>query len=300
MGVRSRNHYLGYVFGGLWFIGILSAAMLTGSLFQSFRSRNFVEETVPLTQPPTGKLYLDVTPGNINYRYYSSDWFGDWDGEWPLFGANLDSIMLNTVRVDVVKSNDNDFHVAEVKFSRGYNPNVARAAAEKISFNVTQRDSVLQLPKGFAISKHEKFRNQQVLLILQVPVNKRFYLDRSVSRYDWFDVRYNRRGGFDIDDNWERTYGVESGREYVMTPDGPKKVDDLDPEALKRGEYKEKSRENNQEEGDNQQNSKEPAAPPHNGNDSNKAKGYRYHGNDKNDKKDTANVKDRSTATATL
>ncbi|HUP12329.1 MAG TPA: PspC domain-containing protein, partial [Niastella sp.] len=104
MGVRSKNHYLGYVFGTLWFIGIMSAALLTGSIIRSFKSRNFVEENVVLTQPSTGKLFLDVTSQNINYRYYSNDWGFDWDNEWPLFGANLDSIMLNMVRIDVVKS----------------------------------------------------------------------------------------------------------------------------------------------------------------------------------------------------
>jgi vacuolar-type H+-ATPase subunit H len=120
---------------------------------------------------------------------------------------------------------------------------VARNIAEKINFQTTQADSILYLPKGFSISKNERWRAQQVLLILQVPVGKRFFLDRSISKYNWFDVRYNRRGGIDVDDNWERTYGVESGKEYIMSPDGPKKIEDLDTDALNRGEYKERERE---------------------------------------------------------
>jgi hypothetical protein len=193
-----------------------------------------------MAQPAHGKLYLDVTTNSINYRYYSNDWF-DWDdGDWPLFGANLDSILLNTVRIDVVKSNDSSFHITKVKFSRGNDPVKARELAEKINFTTMQNDSVLFLPKGFSISKTERWRNQQVLLILQVPVGKRFRLDKSVSKYDWFDVRYNHRGGLDIEDTWERTYWVESGRDYIMTPDGPKQVSKLDAEALSRGEYKER------------------------------------------------------------
>ncbi len=247
MGVRSRNHYLGYVFGSLWFVGIVCAALLTGSVFRNFKSRNFVEENISMTQPARGKLYLDVTTNSINYRYYSNDWF-DWDdGDWPLFGANLDSILLNTVRIDVVKSNDSSFHITKVKFSRGNDPVKARELAEKINFTTMQNDSVLFLPKGFSISKTERWRNQQVLLILQVPVGKRFRLDKSISKYDWFDVRYNHRGGLDIEDNWERTYWVESGRDYIMTPDGPKQVSKLDAEALSRGEYKERENDENDE-----------------------------------------------------
>jgi phage shock protein PspC (stress-responsive transcriptional regulator) len=238
MGVRSRSHSLGYVFGTLWFVGIVSAALLTGSIIRSFKSRNYVAEDIPMVQPANGKILMDVTADNIGYHYYSDDWF-DWDGDWPLFGANLDSFMLNTVRIDVVKSNDSDYHIRKVRFSRGSNPVNAYERAGRINFQVTQKDSVILLPKGFSISKNDRFRNQQVLLILQVPVGKRFFFDRRISKYDWFDVRYNHRGGIDIEDNWERTYGVESGNEYIMTPDGPKKLENLDPDALSRGEYKE-------------------------------------------------------------
>lgn len=243
MGVRSKNHYLGYVFGTLWFVGIVSAALLTGSIIRSFKSRNYVEENVALTQPSSGKLFLDVTSQNINYQYYSSDWGFDWDNDWPLFGANLDSIMLNNVRIDVVKSLDDNFHISKVRFSRGKDPVVARSIAERINFTITQNDSTVYLPKGFSISKNERWRNQQVLLVLQVPVGKRFMLDKNVSRYDNFEVRYNHRGSIDISETWERTYWVEEGKEYIMTPDGPKKIKDLDPEALARGEYKEVPRE---------------------------------------------------------
>lgn len=249
MGVRSKNHYLGYVFGTLWFIGIVCAALLTGSIVRNFKSRNFVEESVAMVQPAHGKLLLDVTANTFNYKYYSNDWF-DWDNDWPLFGENLDSILLNTVRIDVVKSNDNDFHMTKVKFSRAKDPVIARNIAEKISFPVTQNDSVLYLPKGFSISKTERWRAQQVLLILQVPVGKKFYLDKSISRYNWFEVRYNHRGGIDIEDNWDRTYWVESGKEYIMTPDGPKKIEDLDPQALQRGEYKERDKDKDRDNDD--------------------------------------------------
>jgi len=300
MGVRSKNHYLGYVFGGLWFIGIISAALLAGSLSQDFKARNLIEEQVSLTQPTTGKLYVDVMPDDINNRYYSSDWFYDWDGDWPIFGANMDSMLLNTVRIDVKKSNDDNFHLDKIRFSRGNDPFYARSLAEKINFQTTQSDSLLLLPKRFAISRNEKFRMQQVLLVLQVPVGKRFYFNRSISTYNWFDIRYNHHGGIDIDDSWEHTYWVETGKEYVMTPDGPKQIAKLDPEALKRGEYKEKEKneDNDEGNGDNQRNQQSspsaPSAPhaPKNGKhkDSSNDGKYHYRGNQKNDTSKVNNI----------
>jgi phage shock protein PspC (stress-responsive transcriptional regulator) len=302
MGVRSKNHYLGYVFGTLWFIGIMSAALLTGSIIRSFKSRNFVEENVALTQPSTGKLFLDVTTQNYNYRYYSNDWGFDWDNEWPLFGADLDSIMLNMVRIDVVKSLDDNFHISKVRFSRGKDPIVARNIAEKINFPISQNDSIVYLPKGFSISKKERWRNQQVLLVLQVPVGKRFMLDKNVSRYDHFDVHYNHRGSIDISDTWERTYWVEDGKEYIMTPDGPRKINDLDPEALLRGEYKERNKEHDieekvkerAEEELKQKKRREEEIRDRLNKDSDGKPGYRYERKTKENRKDTTSSKVQS------
>jgi Putative stress-responsive transcriptional regulator len=241
MGVRSRNHYLGYVFGTLWFIGIASAALLAGSLARSFRRGPAVEENISITQPSTGKMILDVSNDNVRYRYYDNEWF-DWgfEGDWPFYGANDDSLRLNSVRINIAKSRDSDFHVKKVKFSRGNSPSHASMLAEKINFNITQQDSMLLLPRGFGISRHDKFRNQQVLVLVEVPVGKRIFLDRSISKYSWFDIRYNARSGYDFEDWTDRMYWIDTGKEYIMTPDGPKRVDALDPEALKKGEYREK------------------------------------------------------------
>jgi hypothetical protein len=119
---------------------------------------------------------------------------------------------------------------------------------------------------------------------VEVPIGKRIFLDRSISKYSWFDVRYNNRGGFDFDDEWDRIYGLETGKEYIMTADGPKKVESLDPDALKRGEYKEM--EWDHEKGNYK---KEPG--PGNTKDSSGGYRYRNEGNDNENKKDTPATK---------
>ncbi|HUR10632.1 MAG TPA: PspC domain-containing protein [Flavitalea sp.] len=240
IGVRSKNHYLGYVFGSLWTIGLISAIILGGILARNFKSRSLVEREVTQFQPPHGKLFVEVQQSNV--RYYGGDWFGfEGDDDLPFYGMNEDTLLINTVRLNVVKSQDSAFHIFKVQLSRGYNPQQARELAEKINFEVTQRDSLLLLPKGFAISRNEKFRNQKVLVVIEVPVGKRIQLDRRINNYNWFNVDFNRRGGWDIDwnENWDRTYGWNGNQEYIMTPDGLVPTDRLDQDELKRGRYKE-------------------------------------------------------------
>jgi phage shock protein PspC (stress-responsive transcriptional regulator) len=228
IGARSKNHYLGYVFGSLWFIGLASAITLSGLFARNFKTKSGVEDAMTITQPTTGKLTVNVARNNV--RYYNDDWFGiEWDDDMPFYGTNADTLMMNTIRVNVVKSKDSLYHIYRVRFSRGNTPELAKNLAERIHFEVAQQDSVLTLPKGFAVSKNEKFRNQQVLVVVEVPVGKRIELDHSVNDYNWFSVNFNRRRGFNIegdDETWDYTYSWSTNTEYVMTPEGLERTRD--------------------------------------------------------------------------
>jgi phage shock protein PspC (stress-responsive transcriptional regulator) len=226
MGVRSRNHYLGYVFGSLWTIGLVSFIILIGLLARNFKSGSEkAEELAAFVQPSKGKLIVDVAPSNV--RYYGGDWFGINDEDFPVYGINQDTLMLNTVRVNIVKSNDSSYHVHAVRFGRGRNPEASLGTAEKIQFPISQKDSLLILPKGFPISKEDKYRDQRVLVVVEVPVGKRIQLDRSLDGYDWFNVNFDSRRGWnaDWDDNWDNTYHWRNDVEYIMTETGLKRAD---------------------------------------------------------------------------
>ena len=237
-GIRSKHNYLGYVFGGLWTIGLVALVLLAGMVSRNFRTRSAVEEKITPVQPANGKMFVQVA--NSNIRYYGSDWFGiDSDEDWPIYGINQDTLMLNTVRVNVVKSLDSNFHLYKVKFGRGVNPAEARTIAEHINFDINIQDSMVTLPKGFPVSSRDKFRNQQVLVVLEVPVGKRIQLDESIDYYDWFSINTNRRGwNVHFNDNWDRNYDWQSNREYTMTPDGLRLTEELDQKELKSGRFK--------------------------------------------------------------
>lgn len=223
-GIRSRNHYLGYIFGSLWTIGLISAIVLMGMYARNFKTPGDKQDEITLAQPSTGKLYVDVASGIGNVHYYGGDWFDfQLDEDWPIYGENQDTLMLNTVRVSIVKSRDTAFHVHKVSISQGRNVNVARELAQRIRFDIAQRDSVIILPKGFGIGRDDKFRNQRVMIVIEVPVGKKIELDNSVNRYSWFTVNFQRNRGWNVqweDENWYQTYGWWPNVEYIMTPTG--------------------------------------------------------------------------------
>ena len=274
MGVRSNHNYLGYTFGILWAAGWFCVIFLVGSFANNFKVSVPVETTVNMTDPSSGKLTVDVNRSNL--QYYHGDWFGfRFNEDLPVYGVNMDTLMLNTIRIKVVKSRDSSFHASLVKISQGSTRQRASGSAANIHFDIEQQDSMLYLPEGFPISSTEKFRNQKVLVIVQVPVGKRIVLKDPVNHYSWFDVNVNNRRGWnaDFNDYRDESYSWDTGIEYIMTPDGLQKVRDLDPAELKSGRYrlvpKPRREENSNEEENN-------GREGNNADDGNNSNHYRY------------------------
>jgi phage shock protein PspC (stress-responsive transcriptional regulator) len=272
MGARSRNHYLGYIFAGLWVIGIVSFIFLVSSFANNFRAKDFVEENVEITQPKSGKLYVDEMNGMSLRHFYSHRWGMNWDNDWPLYGENFDSLLLNTVKIKIVQSKDTAFHVHRIKLSRGYTAAQARELASQVKFELTQQDSILLLPKGFGVSQHQKFRNQQVLLIVEVPVGKRIEMSNDINNYSWFNFHVRGPNGIgyinddDEFDDWSDSYSWRPGVEYIMRKDGLKRTDN------RRDDEDRMDKENNDEDNRENRNNNPSAPAPDNG-------GYRYKSN---------------------
>lgn len=238
-GTRSRSHYLGYTFATLWVIGLFATITLCGMVLNNFRSQQHVEEAVEVAQPNGGKL-LVRTLQPIN-RYDDTDWWFDIDmgRDFPFYNLSEDSILLTTVRVRVLKSDDSAYHVNLVKLSRGSSGASARELASEIRFRVDQQDSLLNLPQGFAIARGDKFRNQRVLVQIFVPVGKRIQIGSSVEDYKWFSINPGRRhihwddGDHDEDwnVNWDddlsdaNSYPWIGNVEYRMTATGLVRTD---------------------------------------------------------------------------
>jgi hypothetical protein len=230
-GARSNNSYLGWVFGSLWTIGLISFVFLASWLTREFKRVGSTREDVAITSPAKGRMLVDVKP--VEGKFYSPVWFDDdeFDNrDFPALTADEDSMLLNTVRIKLVPSEDSSYHAYLMKFARSSDPVKAEANAQKVSFPIEQRDSLLLLPSGFAISKDTKFRNQQVLVVIEVPVGKQIRVDHSTDRYDWFNVSAKYRGRnrglvIDWDEDWDRDYNYSTDVWYTMTATGLQRTD---------------------------------------------------------------------------
>ena len=227
MGVRSKRHYLGYTFGGLWLIGLICGILLVVSVARNFRNYARLNEERIGTIENRERVFVDVEASD--WKTHGNEFFGiEVDNDWPIYSVGDDSVMINTVKLTMAKSNDSAYHIYRVRESRGNGKSNAMKAAERIQFSPLRMDSVIQLPQGFFITAQEKFRNQRVWIVIEVPVGKKIGFSRNIESYSWYNVhnRNNRWDDYTDQDEWDYYADrPEPGQEYVMRADGrPEKI----------------------------------------------------------------------------
>lgn len=231
MGVRKANPLIGYTFATLWIVGLVSFFVLIGSIRRHFSSEVGVRQDVTLTQP-AGILRVDTK--NEDVIVYD-EWI-DVDG---VMNISRDTLYLNTVKVEVAKSPDNQYHAYLMKLSKGEDRASAEQLASKIAFDIEQKDSTIYLPRTFKVSRNDKWRNQKVMVVIEVPEGRQIQLDPSLDDYDYFNLKFNNRnrnGRWDVqlDDEWD---DLRKGEPLKMTDDGLKETSENAP-AEKDNQYR--------------------------------------------------------------
>ena len=129
-----------------------------------------------------------------------------------------DSIFIDNVDIKVLRSLDDSFHIRIVNSAHGRTRFAADTTAASIRINTTQTDSIFTIDQGIFITKKQKFRNQQVAILISVPVGKSISLPKSnsVANYD------NNVWEFQ---NWHNEN--KKNQEFQMTEQGLKPLEKM-------------------------------------------------------------------------
>jgi hypothetical protein len=149
-------------------------------------------------------------------------WINDESTGWDL---SEDTLKLSAIRFDVALSEDSDYHVVLKKYSAGSTRTEARLRADKIQYNVSYKDSILDLGSGYAIDKDSKFRGQKIDIEIRVPAGRKIRFDETVEdRLNPFNIRIRRYRGwrnnvrFEVNESESFPWNVNT--DYIMGKDG--------------------------------------------------------------------------------
>ncbi|MBA4197033.1 MAG: hypothetical protein C0459_05695 [Chitinophaga sp.] len=214
-GKKGNSSAVRIAFGGLWTIGWFCVIFLMASLSKEFRYHNNpVEENISLPKSNINQLEVKM---NID-KYEDEDWYR----LQPFISLDEDTAYVRNVKVQIAKSKSDSFSVQVVKLASGRNRTVANDNASKIEFSITQTDSVLNLGKGIALNRRDKFHNQHIIVTVYVPVGKKIKLNHNLGWDDHVYVSFGRNEWNWW--NWENEEGVIRNWShdvwYVMNADG--------------------------------------------------------------------------------
>lgn len=205
-GIKEANRYVGYTLSLLWFAGLICAVALVASVIRDFRTGpgRILKENYALVQPSNGKLVIKQAEDYTNID--DIDFFGD------ALRVTEDTVIINSARIRLEKSDSDSFEVYIERYSRGRTVAQARALAKQIQYQLEQKDSILYVPSGISIPADSKFRGQHIRVIIKVPANKKVQMDRN--------LEYSH--GWDFNDDWD-DFGRNRDRGHVeikMNEDG--------------------------------------------------------------------------------
>lgn len=223
--VRSHSRYLGWIFGGLWSLGWFCAVFFAVSIAKDVREYERVISDVSLTQPASGKIIVTVNEPEIRYGG-GFGWLRHDNTGWDM---TEDTLKYNNVKFRISKSEDSLYHATISKYSFGSSIKDAQTRAERIIFNVSNQDSMINMGSGLTVDRGSKFRGQGVIMEIQVPVGKKIRFDESLMHaYNPWVVRrsareyryWNHRYDYNSDWNYDDYFDWDADVDYVMSTDG--------------------------------------------------------------------------------
>ena len=221
--IKYSNRWVNLSAGIIWLIGFLMVLYVTGKTLSDFNKTAKVRENFSVVQKDTLYLKMHETPvnsielhesdddeeGEKNYRRHSRG-----DNDYMIGTNNGVKYLLGHAQLNVIKSQTGKIEIVIVKEAKGGSKVMASERAKNISYVVSQTDSLIEFDNLFKVNNADKFRVQDLSIIVKLPVGKVIYLDKSLENMI-----------YDIE-NVTNTYdGDMINRRWIMTENGLKCID---------------------------------------------------------------------------
>lgn len=222
--INYSNRWLNLSLGGLWTIGIILFFFILSKTVSQFSESSRVTENYNL--PNVGDtLTVKLSNTKSVLQLYNFDDVQDLEtkvedrGDGYLFGfliaekGNTKSL-LSFADVKIIPSVNDSLEIVVNKKAKGENKRVAIDLAKNIQYNYSQTGNTLLLDEIYVTKANNKFRAQEVEVIIHLPKGKVIYLDRGLKR-SLDDVK-------NVSNTWD---GDMVGRRWKMTDDGLECID---------------------------------------------------------------------------
>lgn len=169
--IRGKNRLIGSVFLIFWILGFIILAVVGISEGKNFRFKGKDIETHVISGLSSDTLCIQMEADSLNDDYFSLSEHSfnilDKDGERIVFGRPKISVSL---------SSTNKYELIIKKRARGKNRRNASDNSAEIQYSWEIKENKLILDQYFFLLPEEKWRKQELEILLKVPVGKSIYI----------------------------------------------------------------------------------------------------------------------------
>ncbi len=198
----------------LWLTGLGMGVYYGSKVASEFRDEAKLEQTSELKSYPSIIVKMDSkfslnSADSIKYNVSRGKFTGR-----ILYGDNMMNHETQEIHLFIDKSDDEALSVMKEISGRGQNFEQALQAAQRITYQVIQKDSVLQFDKYFRLAGNGLYRDQKIDVHLKIPVNTKVKIEGNLG---WRLENINLWDCQEEDKHWDHEI-----TEWVMTEDGLK------------------------------------------------------------------------------
>ena len=202
---------IGFIAFNIWLIGLIITLFFSFKIARNFKHDATIRKQVEFYQPSVDTLWI-----SSNQQLYD-DVYEEYGNSTYFAGPNLviteEGEIFSYARLRIRKSADQEFHLHKHVYSRGRTEIDAENNTDHITHNIYQSDSSLVIDPYYQVVTGQSWRNQEVMLELQVPVGKAVQLDWNTRKLLRFQGNYS-------------SYYLP-GKTWIMTEDGLKEESEL-------------------------------------------------------------------------
>ncbi|MAT54367.1 MAG: hypothetical protein CMN32_07770 [Saprospirales bacterium] len=189
---------------GLWIFWIVNVVSF---FFVGTKTASDFSAGAEMSMPLEANLgSVDTLVLEFSKNPYNSSWMRIGD----LLYVSGDKLISTNIVLSVEKSESGNFEIMQKRMARGATPEQAEQQAQAIDFEYTLEGNTLKVPSYYVLDKGQKWRAQEVELLIRVPEGK--YI-----RFEGKTPRAQRR--LDIDSNYSFPWHL-GGYTAQMTSNG--------------------------------------------------------------------------------
>ncbi len=160
-----------------WFFAFFSVIFLTLKTARNFKTNETVNKVYNIDNKLDDTLVLKIDD-RYDKNIYSEIQLGDIRVNEDVSGI----YMIGRVRMQVVKSINDNIEMTIKKHSHGRTTNDAVENSKKIIYDWQQQDSVISFASYFKLSDGEKWRNQETKILLKIPIGMKIYFSKGMEK----------------------------------------------------------------------------------------------------------------------